>query len=94
MSKDRSLDDFAGDVVKEPQNDDEGGSTQVDDAEESQESQESQEGERDQRVERVEPATPTYRFAPDGAACDACDEVVQKRWHDEGQFVCADCKAW
>lgn len=44
--------------------------------------------------EQPEPATPTYRFSPDGAVCDACGDVGDRHWHDDGQFVCADCKEW
>ncbi|EJN58325.1 DUF7573 domain-containing protein [Halogranum rubrum] len=93
MSRDRSLDDFAGSGVDVDEDEDEtddvaiaepdapgtGDATDTDDAVET---------------DAVAPATPTYRFDPDGAACDGCDEVVQKRWHDDGQFVCADCKEW
>ncbi|SEO93507.1 hypothetical protein SAMN04487948_10868 [Halogranum amylolyticum] len=43
---------------------------------------------------QTEPATPTYRFSPEGVGCDACDVTVQKRWQDDGRFVCADCKEW
>ena len=61
-----------------------------DDASESNESNEANEA----NEASVDPATPTYRFAPDGATCDDCGEAVQKRWHDDGRFVCADCKDW
>ena len=49
---------------------------------------------------RVDPATPTYRWAPEGAACDSCGSVVTRRWVDDGDdsdvpaFVCDDCKEW
>lgn len=42
----------------------------------------------------VEPATPTMRHTPGGAPCENCGERVERRWHDDGAFVCADCKAW
>ena len=42
----------------------------------------------------VEPASPTYRFSPDGRACDACGEGVQRLWADDGRLVCESCKPW
>lgn len=42
----------------------------------------------------VDPATPTMRRTPGGAPCDGCGEPVERRWHDDGAFVCADCKEW
>ena len=42
----------------------------------------------------ADPATPTYRWTPDGAACKSCGSVVNRRWEDDGAFVCDDCKEW
>lgn len=42
----------------------------------------------------VEPAVSTYEFSPDGAPCAACGAVVEKRWRDDGELVCPDCKVW
>ena len=50
----------------------------------------------------VDPATPTYRWTPEGAACESCGCVVERRWvdgdgaddHDAPAFVCDDCKEW
>ena len=42
----------------------------------------------------VEPATVTYRWQPDGADCAQCGATAEKRWLDDGQFVCPDCKHW
>ena len=42
----------------------------------------------------VEPAVSTYAFSPDGATCAACGAVVEKRWRDDGDLVCPDCKQW
>jgi len=36
----------------------------------------------------------TTQFSPDGARCEACGDAVTRRWHDDGSFVCADCKEW
>ncbi|SDN01052.1 hypothetical protein SAMN04487949_3154 [Halogranum gelatinilyticum] len=90
MSRDSSLGDFVGgDASESP-------TAEADEEPGRAEDPKSQEGESDGTVETdtVDPATPTYRFDPDGAACDECGESVEKRWHDDGQFVCADCKDW
>ncbi|MDZ7745315.1 MAG: hypothetical protein U5K28_01835 [Halobacteriales archaeon] len=36
----------------------------------------------------------TAQFFPDGALCESCSASVTRRWHDDGHFVCADCKDW
>lgn len=89
MGNDRSLDDFLGGEDETPAvSESEGEPTETGEEEDA--------GDIDANTDAdtVEPATPTYRFSPDGAVCDACGDVVQKRWHDDGQFVCADCKEW
>ena len=42
----------------------------------------------------AEPATPTYRWQPDGAVCEACGVTTERQWHDDEGFVCPDCKSW
>ena len=42
----------------------------------------------------ADPVTPTYRWTPEGAACESCGSVVERRWVDDGAFVCDDCKEW
>ncbi|WP_096394550.1 hypothetical protein [Halorubrum trapanicum] len=42
----------------------------------------------------VDPAVATSTWHADGAACDRCGEPVERRWRDEGDFVCADCASW
>jgi hypothetical protein len=42
----------------------------------------------------VSPAVATYRWDPAGVACPACGETVDRLWLDDGEQVCADCKAW
>lgn len=42
----------------------------------------------------VEPAASTYVRLPDGGACAACGETVERRWRGEQGLVCPDCKAW
>lgn len=39
-------------------------------------------------------ATTTYAWSGDGAACESCGEVVERRWQQDGALVCVDCKAW
>ena len=39
-------------------------------------------------------ATTTYAWDGDGAACDACDERVERRWQQDGGLVCVECKDW
>jgi len=42
----------------------------------------------------VEPATVTYQWTPAGASCDRCGARVERRWRDDGAYVCEDCKEW
>jgi len=42
----------------------------------------------------VAPAEPTVAVSPDGAACAGCGTAVTRRWRDDGEYVCADCKEW
>lgn len=40
------------------------------------------------------PAVATYGWHPDGATCEVCETTVERRWLDDGAYVCADCKKW
>lgn len=42
----------------------------------------------------VDPPATTYRWTPEGVACEACGSVVERQWRDGGEFVCVDCKDW
>lgn len=84
MSKDRSLGDFVGEETSETESDTPAAAEPATDVDTGDPVE----------TDAVDPATPTYRFDPDGATCDECGERVEKRWHDDGQFVCADCKDW
>lgn len=44
--------------------------------------------------ERVAQTVSTYTFTPEGAACAACGDEVRRRWRDDGDLVCEDCKRW
>jgi hypothetical protein len=51
-------------------------------------------GESEEPALAVEPAESTYSWSPAGATCAACGASVERRWRDEGELVCADCKSW
>jgi hypothetical protein len=42
----------------------------------------------------VEPAKSTSTWSADGADCDRCGATVARRWHADGDLVCADCAEW
>jgi hypothetical protein len=42
----------------------------------------------------AEPPRPTYTWTPDDATCPDCETSAERRWWDDGRFVCADCKTW
>jgi hypothetical protein len=46
------------------------------------------------RTTEVEPARSTMVFAPDGAPCETCEAVVQRRWRAEDGLYCANCLEW
>lgn len=81
MNGDRSLDEFvSGGDESSTESDDEVGDAVGSDAEES--------------SETVAPAASTYAWSPSGEPCDACGAAVERRWRDEGDLVCGDCKSW
>ena len=43
---------------------------------------------------KADPASATATWTTDGADCDRCGTSVQRRWDDDGAFVCAACKTW
>lgn len=88
MSEDRSLSDFVGKAGK---------SSETEEGEEPRERKESTETpEADESVAETEsePARATYDWTPTGAACACCGSTVEKRWRDDDEMVCADCKEW
>ncbi|MFC7202743.1 hypothetical protein ACFQJC_04400 [Haloferax namakaokahaiae] len=60
------------------------------------------EADTEDRDERVEPdddspeidTLATYRWTPEATACPRCGTAVQKRWLDDDEYVCDDCKSW
>lgn len=84
MGGDRSLDEF---VPSAQESDDESG-------DETEAAGESSEETGVDGQTAVDPAESTYAWSPSGATCDACGASVERRWRDEGDLVCADCKSW
>ena len=79
MSEDRSLDEFGrGDEDAEP----------VESEPTESEPTESE------PVEKPDPTTATSTWTADGADCDRCGERVERRWLDDGDRLCPDCKSW
>jgi hypothetical protein len=79
MGSDRSLDEFVGGTR-------ESSTADTADAGDSPDSEEI--------GVTVEPAESTYSWSPAGATCASCGATVERRWRDEGDLVCADCKSW
>lgn len=42
----------------------------------------------------VEPLAETFAWSPSAASCARCGAAAEERWRDDGELVCADCKAW
>jgi hypothetical protein len=84
MTEDASLDDFLGaDDTESAAAEDDGNS--VADGEEATDTS---------QADTVEPATTTYAWTGEGAACESCSEVVERRWQQAGALVCSACKDW
>jgi hypothetical protein len=45
-------------------------------------------------TDESESAESTYAWDPEGAACEGCGAVVERRWRDDGDLVCDACKSW
>lgn len=100
MTGDRTLDDFSGEAETEGRE----STTEADEGEKTTEADESTTEAVDEPLgsspdpeaepAEAEPAVSTYRWTPDGAACDDCGETVERRWLDDGDYVCAGCKEW
>ena len=105
MGRDRSLDEFFGgesdaddpaDAVEGADEPEPDGATGTGDGDAESESATGDSGSDDglPDASAVDPATSTLRWSSDGAACDACGATVERRWEDDGAFVCGDCKTW
>lgn len=46
----------------------------------------------EQRVADATPVTTTWTAG--GADCERCGDRTERRWLDDGDRVCPDCKSW
>jgi len=44
--------------------------------------------------DRPGPAVSTYAWYPGGGECAACGAAVERRWRQDDDLVCPDCKEW
>ncbi|KDS91029.1 hypothetical protein FK85_07000 [Halorubrum saccharovorum] len=93
MPEDRSLDDFGGD---EPAESDPGEaeSTEAEPVDAAGDDSASAGRNSDDGVDEVTPATATATWTTGGAGCERCGDRVERRWLDDGDRVCPDCKTW
>lgn len=42
----------------------------------------------------VEPMAETFAWSAHGGTCAGCGDLVDVRWRDGDELVCAECKAW
>lgn len=92
MTRDRSLDDFVGGESGERD-----GSDDADAGAEARTETEANAGTKADagaKAAEADAAVGTYRWAPDGVACAACGETVERLWLDDGEQVCEACKEW
>jgi hypothetical protein len=101
MNEDSSLEEFAAGTVAEGERaestEENGGSTQNTDAKTDSESSTSggdDSGVEDSPEEAVTPTASTYGYSPGKAACGACGTRVRRRWRDEDDMLCGECKEW
>ena len=95
MPEDRSLDDFASAGSDEEDPAAGSGSAEIDSTEtESTDVEPAETDSADPDPTDVEPAESTSTWSADGADCDRCGTTVSRRWHDDGELVCADCADW
>jgi len=45
-------------------------------------------------VETVGPAVSTYVWSDAGGECAACGATADRRWRQDDELVCPECKAW
>ena len=82
-----SLTDFLGESAESEESEESEGSEE---SEENGETEETTEMETDDTTGAIS----TYGWTPDGTACESCGATVHRRWRDDEQLVCADCKSW
>ncbi len=91
MPEDRSLDEFAEAGSEEPAADEE--STEFEDARPAGEDAHDDAARLDDAPSDG-PATSTAAWTAAGAGCQRCGARVSRRWRDDGDLVCAECKEW
>jgi hypothetical protein len=92
--RDASLDEFVDPGMSDGDVDESDESEADADVREPEPTDSESEGDDETPSESVDPAEPTFDFAPDGADCEGCGEVVRRRWREGDGMVCADCKEW
>jgi len=45
-------------------------------------------------ADAVEPAVSTYVWSATGGECAACGATVDRRWRQDDELVCPECKEW
>jgi hypothetical protein len=102
MPEDRSLDEFAGAGSEETENGQTAGEESEDAGENDRavdtESENGQAADANGHADRFDPAddpaTSTAAWTAAGAGCQQCGAQVSRRWRDDGDLVCAECKEW
>ena len=109
MAEDRSLDEFVGgrsegsdeDVAgggdggvgdDDATGDDDGTATDPDDP--TDDASDPAGDASDPASDGVDPATTTSAWAGTGDECERCGGTATRRWNDDGELVCAECKEW
>lgn len=85
---DASLDDFLDDTDEQADDESGGEDTATEDGERQPEPGATP------PAGEPDPARTTHQWTPEGTACDACGQVVERRWTGDAGLVCADCKEW
>lgn len=93
MGRDRSLEEFmnGSDATRESDGDN---TTPDGETDESRETETESEVVEQPSTLTIHPARSTMAWTGDGAACDTCDDIVQRRWRDGDGLVCGACKEW
>jgi hypothetical protein len=94
MPEDRSLDEFGGEGDGEAGGTERGETAETDPVSADDDGSEPADGGGSPVVEDPEPATVTSTWTAGGTDCERCGERVERRWLDDGDRVCPDCKPW
>jgi predicted RNA-binding Zn-ribbon protein involved in translation (DUF1610 family) len=100
---DRSLDDFGSDSdeadntdaeAKPVDTDSEAANADTEDADTDDADAEPVESGPETDESTLDPAVATATVSPDKTTCPSCGETVRRCWHDDGTYVCRECKEW